>query len=128
MAKKKRIETSGGDGLGSNPFDALDARGLPKAPRPAPAKKAPAKKAAKKRGRVDVRREKAGRGGKEVIVLAFENLRDPHQLNALAKELKAACATGGAVKGGNIEIQGDQREKIAKILEEKGFRCVLAGG
>ncbi len=42
--------------------------------------------------------------------------------------MRGACGGGGTVKDGAIEIQGDQREKIAKILLEAGFRPVLAGG
>ncbi len=46
----------------------------------------------------------------------------------LAKQMRAACGCGGTVKGGNIEIQGEQREKIAAILATAGFRVVFAGG
>jgi translation initiation factor 1 (eIF-1/SUI1) len=46
----------------------------------------------------------------------------------LTKKMRGACGGGGTVKDGAIEIQGDQREKMAKILLEAGFRPVLAGG
>ena len=39
-----------------------------------------------------------------------------------------ACGTGGTVKNGRIEIQGDQRAAVARILAEAGFQAVLAGG
>ena len=42
--------------------------------------------------------------------------------------LRKACGTGGTVKEGRIEIQGDQRETVARILAEAGFRPVFAGG
>jgi translation initiation factor 1 len=42
--------------------------------------------------------------------------------------MRAACGCGGTVKDGAIEIQGDQRETIAKILTDAGFRPVFAGG
>ena len=42
--------------------------------------------------------------------------------------MRAACGCGGTVKDGRIEIQGDQREMVAKILIEAGFRPVFAGG
>jgi len=50
------------------------------------------------------------------------------QLADLAKELKAACGVGGTVKGRVIEIQGDQRDQIAALLTQRGYRVVLAGG
>ena len=46
----------------------------------------------------------------------------------LAKQMQKACGTGGTVKDGNIEIQGDQRTQVARILTEAGFRPVFAGG
>jgi translation initiation factor 1 len=46
----------------------------------------------------------------------------------LAKRMRAACGCGGTVKEGRIEIQGDQREMVARILSEAGFRPVFAGG
>ena len=49
-------------------------------------------------------------------------------LNSLAKSLKKACGGGGAVKDGNILIQGNHREKIQLILSEKGYDVKLSGG
>jgi translation initiation factor 1 len=46
----------------------------------------------------------------------------------LAKKIQKACGSGGTVKDGAIEIQGDQREVVARILTEAGFRPVMAGG
>ena len=46
----------------------------------------------------------------------------------LAKEMQKACGAGGTVKEGQIEIQGDQREAVARILTNAGFRPVYAGG
>jgi translation initiation factor 1 len=49
---------------------------------------------------------------------------DPHSedIKELAKTLKKKTATGGTVKGEKIELQGDQRERVKKVLEEMGFR------
>jgi translation initiation factor 1 len=72
-------------------------------------------------------RESSGRGGKAVtlvknLVLSMDDMK------ALAKKLKAACGTGGTVKEGLIEIQGEQREKIAEVLRKSGFKVKIAGG
>jgi translation initiation factor 1 len=85
-------------------------------------------KVSKNRGRVEVRRETAGRGGKTVTsVSGFTGIGLPEK-ESLAKQMQRACGTGGTVKDGRIEIQGDHREKIAAILTEAGFRPVFAGG
>jgi translation initiation factor 1 len=46
----------------------------------------------------------------------------------LVRKMRAACGCGGTVKEGRIEIQGDQREAVCRILAEAGFRPVFAGG
>ncbi len=46
----------------------------------------------------------------------------------LAKEIQKTCGTGGTVKDGRIEIQGDKRQEVLQILSNAGFRPVLAGG
>jgi len=78
-------------------------------------------------GVVRVRRETKGRGGKTVttvhgVPLPGEALRD------LASELKRRCGTGGTLKDGVIEIQGDHRETIVAELSRKGFTVKPAGG
>lgn len=130
MAGGGKISTDGGEGLGQNPFGALSGAGWPaftKAPQAAavPAK-APAP--AKNRGRVEIRRETGNRGGKTVTVASgFIGIGQPEK-EQLAKRMRAACGCGGTVKDGAIEIQGDQRETVARILTEAGFRPVMAGG
>jgi translation initiation factor 1 len=132
MANGEKIPTDGGNGLGQNPFGALSGAGLPAYQPPAvPAGKpgsGPAKPPAKNRGRVDIRRETGGRGGKTVTVIdGFVGIGLPEK-EQLAKKIRGACGCGGTVKDGAIEIQGDQRETIARILTEAGFRPVMAGG
>lgn len=78
-------------------------------------------------GIVRIRRETAGRNGKGVTTIAGVPLDDV-KLKELAKALKVLCGVGGAVKGGVIEIQGDQREKLKAELEKRGFTVKLAGG
>jgi len=141
---KDKISTAGGQGLGQNPFAALSGAGLPPgntgnrsgetgnripetgklAANQAGGQKAPEKN----RGRVDIRRETGNRGGKTVTVVdGFIGIGLPEK-EQLAKKMRAACGCGGTVKDGAIEIQGDQRETVARILREAGFRPVLAGG
>jgi translation initiation factor 1 len=82
----------------------------------------------KNRGRVDILRVKAGRGGKTVTVVKnFVGIGLPEK-EQLAKEMQKACGTGGTVKNGQIEIQGDKREEVARILIAANFRPVFAGG
>ncbi len=82
----------------------------------------------KNRGRVDIIRQKAGRGGKTVTVVAnFVGIGLPEK-EKLAREMQKACGCGGTVKDGRIEIQGDKRDEVARILTNAGFRPVFAGG
>ena len=82
----------------------------------------------RKRGRVDIIRQKAGRGGKTVTVVThFVGIGLPEK-EALARSMQKACSTGGTVKDGRIEIQGDKRQEVARILIEAGFQPVFAGG
>jgi len=110
-----------------NPFAALDSAGLPPGPETHARDGAPAVQR-KNRGRVDIIRQKAGRGGKTVTVVTnFIGIGLPEK-EKLAKKMQKACGTGGTVKEGRIEIQGDKRPEVARILVEAGFRPVFAGG
>jgi translation initiation factor 1 len=88
---------------------------------PAPAIKSPGKQG------VRIRRESKGRGGKTVCVI--DGLDLPGEpLKALLKRLKGQLGTGGAVKGGSIEIQGDHREKLLALLDQEGIKAKPGGG
>ncbi len=78
-------------------------------------------------GIVRIQRESKGRKGKTVTVVHGVPL-EAAALKELAKALKRRCGTGGAVKGGVIEIQGDHREMIARELRREGYTVKLAGG
>jgi translation initiation factor 1 len=78
-------------------------------------------------GTVRVRREKQGRGGKTVTTIHSVGLSED-ELKNLAGALKRLCGTGGTVKDGVIEIQGDHRDKIVAALEQRGYAVKLAGG
>jgi translation initiation factor 1 len=72
-------------------------------------------------------RESKGRGGKTVtliknLVLSEKDMKD------LAKNLKRVCGTGGTIKDGLIEIQGDHRQQIADVLSNQGYKVKIAGG
>jgi translation initiation factor 1 len=74
-----------------------------------------------------IQREVKGRGGKTVTVIRNLQLNE-QDLAALAKLLKQTCGSGGTVKDGNIEIQGDHREKIAARLQSLGYKTKFTGG
>ena len=78
-------------------------------------------------GIVRIRRETKGRKGKGVTTVSGVML-DAAELKSLCSDLKKTCGTGGAVKGGVIEIQGDNRDKIKSVLEKRGMTVKLAGG
>jgi translation initiation factor 1 len=78
-------------------------------------------------GIVRIRRESKGRGGKTVTVITGVPLGDD-ALRSLAGELKRRCGTGGTVKDGIIEIQGDHRELLLTELAAKGYKVKAAGG
>ena len=131
MKDKKRLPTDGGPVKWASPFATLK-----QAPRPAdsptqPAcdQSAPVSAASKKsRGRVDIIRQTAHRGGKTVtVVTGFVGIGQAEK-ELLAKQMQKVCGVGGTVKEGRIEIQGDQRDTVARLLTEAGFRPVFAGG
>ncbi len=82
----------------------------------------------KTRGRVDIIRSTAHRGGKTVTVVSGFVGISQDEKERLAKAMQKACGAGGTVKEGRIEIRGDHRETIARILTDAGFRPVFAGG
>jgi protein-tyrosine phosphatase len=88
-----------------------------------PATKEPAKKPVT----LKVGRETAGRRGKGVTTV-FDLPLDDDGVRELAALLKHRCGTGGTVKEGRIEIQGDQRERIAAELERLGYKVKRVGG
>jgi translation initiation factor 1 len=78
-------------------------------------------------GIVRVSRETKGRGGKTVTVVRGLAM-DAAALQSMAKTLKAACGSGGAVKDGVVEVQGDHCDRIVALLTEQGHRVKRAGG
>jgi translation initiation factor 1 len=143
MRGEDRISTDGGVPLRQSPFERLAAaetgdrkpdtgkvRADPGATNAGKAIRYPVSEIpnAKSRGRVDITRQTAGRGGKTVTVVSGFAGIGRAEKEALAKQMQRACGAGGTVKEGRIEIQGDKREQVAAILAAAGFRPVFAGG
>lgn len=78
-------------------------------------------------GTARVQRETKGRGGKAVTVVRGLALEEA-ALAALAKRLRTACGTGGTVKGGVIEVQGDHVDRVMALLAAEGLRSKRVGG
>ena len=78
-------------------------------------------------GVVRVSRETKGRGGKAVTVVRGLALA-PDQLADLGKQLRTSCGSGGTVKDGVIEVQGDHAERVVDLLKGRGHSVKRAGG
>lgn len=76
-------------------------------------------------GVVRVSREHAGRRGKTVTVVRG---LPPADVSPVAADLKRRCGSGGSVKAGAVELQGDHRDKVVALLRSRGYRVKLAGG
>ncbi len=122
--KKQRIETGDGpDALTSSPFaslgglrDALpEGEAEPAADESAPSPDVPR--------RAVVRFQRKGRGGKEVTLVERLEL-SPGELDRWLKELKGKLGCGGALEGGALLLQGDQRQRLPDLLAARGVRKV----
>jgi len=71
-----------------------------------------------------IERDRKKRAGKVVTVVSKLH----GDLKGLQKELQKHCGSGGTVKNGNIEIQGDHRDKIGEYLSRKGYEIKFVGG
>ena len=87
----------------------------------------PAQSIAPADGIVRISREKKGRKGAGVTLIVGLPLA-ADELKALAKKLKRTCGTGGTVKAGVVEIQGDHRELLRSTLVDSGYTVKLSGG
>lgn len=137
MSGNKGSKTPGGEeDRAADPFGALAGLGqLPAGPEdPLAADKTATVKTSLRgqkntnRGRVDIVRQTAHRGGKGVTVARNFIGIGLAEKQELAKKMQKACGVGGTVKDGCIEIQGDKREEMKRILTEAGFKPVFAGG
>lgn len=78
-------------------------------------------------GNVRVGRQTKGRKGKGVTVVSGLPLAGP-ELDKLARELKKKCGSGGTVRDGVIEIQGEHRDTLVEELTRRGFSAKRSGG
>ncbi len=121
-APKQRIPLNAPQGGLNTAFAALQLDGLPPGPaleaggNPLPARPV-------RNGRVVLRREKAHRGGKVVVVVdGFEAQHSEAAIDSLAKRLRASCGCGGTVRGRAVELQGEQAGRARAFLEAEGFQ------
>jgi translation initiation factor 1 len=131
--KKDKAARSASEPQLPNAFGALDALGdLPAGPaESAPVIPLKTSKRGQKntnRGRVDIIRSTAHRGGKGVTIAKNFTGIALAEKQELAKKIQKSCGVGGTVKDGNIEIQGDKRDEVKRILTEAGFNPVFSGG
>ena len=120
--KSSKIPVSGPQPPLQNPFAALSSEGLPEgaaapAPDPGPTR------APTKRPRVVLRREKSQRGGKTVTVISqIPTHLSPPEIETLCREARKALGCGGTVEGREIELQGDQPDRVRAYLEKRGYQ------
>lgn len=133
--KKKRLPTETADSFGSNPFAFLDSNDLSSLPvktdlnHSTPELEFPKSECLGKGERLEVRREKSGRGGKTVTtVCGFPKHISNGDLKRILKEFKSRLGTGGGWRNEQMEIQGDRRREVVDWLSTLGFKPVLAGG
>ncbi len=99
----------------------------PSAQQPGPAANSSAASKAAAQAPVRVRLESKGRGGKKVSVIFGLPLTDSG-FDDLTTKLKRSCGTGGTFKDGEIEIQGDHRDKLIAELQKLGYKPKRSGG
>lgn len=115
----KKIPVSAPQQPLQNPFASLSSEGLPEGSlTPPPA----ADPAAKKKHRVVIRREKSNRGGKTVVVISqLPTHLSPPELENFCRDARKALGCGGNVHGREIELQGDQADRVRQYLEKQGY-------
>ena len=127
--KKQRISVDASKAsLTQSPFGMLSSEGLPEGKSAPVSQPVPSQAKPKKKRLVKMRREKAGRGGKEVTLLyEFQNISAP-EIQDLMGTLKKRLGTGGKYENLKIEIQGDKRDAIEAYLSEQNFDVKRSGG
>lgn len=123
MAKK----TTSFAGLGGLVFSTDSGRHCPDCSQPVDTCACKQSKIPEGDGITRVRRESKGRGGKTVTTITGVPLAED-ELKELASALKRRCGTGGALKDGVIEIQGEHVQLLLDELTKRGFKALKSGG
>lgn len=131
MSSKRPLPTPPPDPPRRSPFEALRSLVPPgseaaPSPTPVPTPPPPSKSSTKPRGRVTVRRERSGRGGKTVTIAEGPGLAG-EDLAQLARDAAAGLGLGARVEDGAVVLQGDQRDRLAAWLRSRGFEQVALG-
>lgn len=118
----KKIPVSAPQAPLQSPFAALDSTGLPEGSVIEPAKpEAPARK----KHRIVLRREKSNRGGKTVVVVGqLPTHLSPPELENLCRDARKSLGCGGTLQGREIELQGDQPDRVRLFFEKLGYQVV----
>lgn len=113
----KKIPVSAPQNPLQSPFAALRMEGLPEG-KDVP----PAPPVSPKRPRIVLRREKSQRGGKTVVVVSqLPTHLSPPEIENLARDARKTLGCGGAVRGREIELQGDQPGRVRDYFEKRGY-------
>lgn len=120
--KNRRISTENPGGSASSSLgDLLRAEGLQGDPSRAPRPPTPDEPQPGTLGDLVVRTSRKGRGGRTVTEVTHLEL-GPERLEALARELRSQLGCGTFVEGGRVVVQGDQRERVARLLRDRARR------
>lgn len=116
----KKVPVSAPQAPLQNPFAGLSSDGLPEGEITPPPNPAPAAKA--RRHRIVLRREKSQRGGKTVVVVSqLPTHLSPPEIENLTRAARKALGCGGCVSGREIELQGDQPDRVRAYFERQGY-------
>jgi len=124
----KKIPVSAPQQPLQSPFAALESAGLPEGPSTVPSPPTGQANRAEKRTRhrIVLRREKSNRGGKTVVVVSqLPTHLSPPELENLCRDSRKSLGCGGTLQGREIELQGDQPDRVRAFFEKLGY--VVAG-
>ncbi len=118
----KKVPVSGPQAPLQNPFAALSSEGLPEGAIAESAPVAPSAPVGKKKPRIVLRREKSQRGGKTVVVVSqLPTHLSPPEIENLCRTARKGLGCGGTVQNREIELQGDQVDRVRAFFEKEGF-------